>query len=206
MKEKSVWGKIWFFLWKDNSIWSWIVSLLLAFVIVKFIFFPLLSLALGTQLPLVVVESSSMHHSGSLFKSITGIGITSKDGLQAWYNQMGEWYTKVNLSLQDMKNWRFQSGIDKGDIILVRGKKASSLKVGDVIIFDAGQNHPIIHRIIKIDSNGSLTFSTKGDNNNGQLSFENNIPANGIIGKAVLRLPKLGWAKLIFVELFNGFR
>ncbi len=76
------------------------------------------------------------------------------------------------------------------------------MKVGDVILFEAGQKSPVIHRIISIrQENGKYVFSTYGDNNNAQLSFENNITEDEIIGKAVCRVvPYLGWAKLIFFE------
>jgi len=56
---------IWNFLWNDNSLLSWIISLVIAFIIIKFIFFPILSLIFGSLMPLVVVESGSMHHSGN---------------------------------------------------------------------------------------------------------------------------------------------
>ena len=44
-------------------------------------------------------------------------------------------------------------------------------------------------------------FSTIGDNNKGQLSFEKNINSEQIIGKAVFKIfPYVGWVKLIFFE------
>jgi hypothetical protein len=47
-------------------------------------------------------------------------------------------------------------------------------------------------------------ISTKGDNNQGQLSVEKNIINQQIVGRAVFRIPKLGWGKLIFVEIFKA--
>jgi len=61
--EKAIyyWEKVLGFLQEDS--WaSFGVTLLLAFVIIKFIFFPGLSLITGTSLPLVIVESCSMYH------------------------------------------------------------------------------------------------------------------------------------------------
>ena len=49
--------KIWKFLWKDDSVWSWIVSIILAFLIVKFAIYPFLGLILGTGFPIVAVVS-----------------------------------------------------------------------------------------------------------------------------------------------------
>ena len=68
--------------------------------------------------------------------------------------------------------------------------------------FNAGQQNPIIHRIINIrQENGNYIFSTMGDNNNGQLSVETTINENQLVGKAAFRIaPGLGWAKLVFYE------
>ena len=76
-------------------------------------------------------------------------------------------------------------------------------QVGDVIIFEANTEHPIIHRIISIEDG---VIETKGDNNQGQLPVETNIQEDALIGKAVIRIPKLGWIKLAFVEAVNAFR
>lgn len=203
--EKSIFSRVWNFLWNDNSIWSWIISLVLAFIIVKFILFPGMSLILSTPLPLVVIESSSMHHSGSLIMGLTGFAVTDEDSVQFWYNN-SVWYEDNNISLGEIEKWRFNTGLDKGDIIMVYGTKASKLKVGDVIIFDAGQRNPIIHRVVGIkQDNGNINFSTKGDNNAGQLTFETSIPSDAVLGKAVVRVPKIGWVKLVFVEIVRAF-
>ncbi len=193
--------KTWNFLWKDDSIWSWLVSLALAFVIVKFIFFPALSFVLGTSMPLVVVESSSMYHEGSAFKSLTGLAVTSQDSFSSWWDSNSEWYESRGISYDQAENWNFKSGLDKGDIIVVIGVEKP--KEGDVIIFEAGQKHPIIHRTV---SSNSDSFQTKGDNNLDQLDVEKQITQNEIIGKAVIRIPKLGWIKLVFIEIINMFR
>ena len=49
--------KAWNWIWNSDSIWSWIVALIVIFIIIKFIFFPTLSLIFGTSLPLAGVES-----------------------------------------------------------------------------------------------------------------------------------------------------
>ena len=54
--------KYWHWVWHSDSIWSWLVALVIIFVAVKFIFFPTLSLIFGNELPLAGVESSSMDH------------------------------------------------------------------------------------------------------------------------------------------------
>ncbi len=187
----------WDWLWHSDSILSWVVALALAFVTVKFIFFPLLSLSLGTQLPLVVVESSSMEHPGSFVGNVIG----TENNIEVWWEQQGYWYEGRDISISNAKDWPLRTGFDKGDIMLVWGRFEP--EIGDVIIFNANTQHPIIHRIVNIKDDG--TIETKGDNNNAQLPMEKNIQEDAIIGKAVFRIPKLGWLKLVFVELFNAF-
>ncbi len=175
--------RFWKFI-KEDSWASLIVSLVLAFLIIKFIFFPFLSFVTGTSLPLVIVESCSMYHSD-------GMDLVFKSPI---YGQYG-------LSLEDSKNWSFKNGLSKGDIIFAVGADYEDLHVGDVIIFNGRQRHPIIHRIISINDDGTVT--TKGDNfktNSGLLDIERSIKSEQIIGKAVFRVPYLGWLKLIFFE------
>ena len=68
------------------------------------------------------------------------------------------------------------------------------------MIFNANMRNPIIHRVIGIkEENGKKFFSTIGDNNNGQLSFESRISEDEIVGKPILKIaPYLGWIKLVF--------
>ncbi len=205
-QPQTIIGKIWYFLWKDDSIWSWIVSLILAFILVKFIFFPLLSFIFQSAMPLVVVESSSMFHPGGLIKTITGFG-TQKD-FSAWWEKGNEWYESNSILYEQTKKWPFKSGLDKGDIVVIKGSK--NLKVGDIIVFNAGQRHPIIHRIVKIRlTEQGVIYETKGDNyqtNTNQLAIEKEIKPEQIVGKAVFRIPKLGWVKLIVVQTWNAFK
>ena len=178
----------WNFLWKSDSPWSWIADFAIAFILVRFVFFPLLSLMLSTSLPLVVVESGSMEHSGTPF------------GL--WWSQSGQWYLDRGISEEQFQSFPFSNGFDKGDIIISMG--SNNYQRGDVIIFQSTvQTTPIIHRLIY--QNDDLTFATKGDHNAVQLEQEKSIPKNAIISKAVFRIPKIGWLKLFFVQLIQGF-
>ena len=54
--------------------------------------------------------------------------------------------------------------------------------------------------------NGDIVYSTKGDNNQGQLFIEKQIPEDALVGQAVLKIPKIGWLKLIFVELIDALK
>lgn len=184
-------SKFWQIVWKDDSFKGWLISLLFIFVVIKFIFFPLLNLATGTSLPLAIVESCSMYHNGNVFSSFDN-----------WWEKHTSKYENINIDKSQFETFLFKRGFSKGDILFIIKAKPEKLKVGDVIIFNAEQRNPIIHRIISIKlENGGYIFSTMGDNNNGQLSVETAINSNQLVGKAVLRLaPSLGWAKLVFYE------
>lgn len=189
---KNFWKKFWFVVWKDDSFKGWLISILFLFVVIKFIFFPLLSLATGTGLPLAIVESCSMYHNGNVFSSY-----------DLWWQNHETKYSALNFTKDEFSDFSFKKGFSKGDILFIVKAKPEKLEVGDVILFNAGQANPIIHRIINItqDSNGNYIFSTEGDNNNGQLSVEKTINQNQLVGKAVFRVtPYLGWMKLVFYE------
>jgi hypothetical protein len=182
----------WHLLWKDNSVKGWLFSIVFLFVFIKFIFFPLLNLVTGTPLPLAIVESCSMYHQGNLFSNFN----TWFAGHEAKYAEYG------SINQAGFQGFIFKNGLNKGDILFTIGVKAKDLKVGDVIIFNAGQANPIIHRIITIQKTGdTYTFSTIGDNNNAQLPFEKSITENELIGKPIAKIgPYIGWIKLIFYE------
>jgi hypothetical protein len=158
------------------------VTLLLAFVIIKFILFPGLAFITGSNLPLVIVESCSMYHDEPGFD-----GTFSRPDV----------YDSYGISQDDTDSWVFPNGLKKGDIIFVVG--AENVEVGDVIIFLGGAAHPIIHRLVDAEE----PYATKGDNyktNYRQLPTEEQISENQLIGKAVFRIPYLGWVKLIFFD------
>jgi len=178
---KEFWG----FLKKDTWL-SWIVSLVLIIIIIRFIFFPTLSLVTGSSLPLVVVESCSMYHSSSF---------------DNWWAQNDELYKSLGVTESEFRSFNMKSGLNKGDIIFVWGH--SEYKKGDIIIFETHPkyqlSHPVIHRIINTDP-----ISTKGDNgrtNSHSAEFERNIPEETIIGKSVFKVPFLGWIKLGLFEM-----
>ncbi len=190
-EAKKYWNKLWFLLWKDESFKGWLFSIIFIFVFIKFIFFPFLSFATGTELPLAIVESCSMYHSGNLLSNF-----------DSWFSKHEQKYSNINISKDEFGSFWFRSGLNKGDILFVISVDSKKIKVGDVIIFNANQRNPVIHRVIGIkEVNGKRIFSTMGDNNNGQLSFENSIISDEIVGRPILKLgPYLGWIKLIFFE------
>lgn len=190
-KLKTLWKRFWFLLWKDQSWKGWVFSIIFLFIFIKFIFFPILSLITGTSLPLAIVESCSMYHDGNLISNYN-----------TWWDSHEEKYSNFEITKPEFQNFIFKKGFNKGDILFIIKAKPEKLKIGDVIIFEAQRQNPVIHRIIKIEnSDGKYTFSTVGDNNNGQLLQEKTISEEQLVGKAVFKLaPYLGWGKLIFYE------
>ncbi|MBS3149862.1 signal peptidase I [Candidatus Woesearchaeota archaeon] len=191
MSIKQGFSKVWKFLWKDDSLSSWLVNLVLAFVIVKFVVYPLLGILFGTTHPIVAVVSSSMEHQTSF---------------DEWWRSQSDWYENYGFSKTDAKKWPFKNGFNKGDIMILRGKNVKDVKTGDVIVFRGNSNDPIIHRVVKkYKEDNNYLFQTKGDNN--ADSFEGlgeiGITENKIIGTAVFRIPLLGWVKILFVDILN---
>ena len=175
--------KVWKFIWHDNSLLSWVVNVILAFLIVKFLIYPGLGFVLGTTHPVVAVVSGSMHHNGDF---------------NQWYEERGGWY---NFSSGEMMKWPFSDGFNRGDIMIL--KKARDIEIGDVIVFKGNSNNPIIHRVVFIGDN---YYQTKGDNNfdSFQQLGEINIREDQIIGKAIGRIPLLGYVKILFSEVIGG--
>lgn len=181
MALKNLLKKFWNFL-KEDTWQSWIVSIVLIVIFIKLIFFPFFSFLTGSPLPLVVVESCSMYH---------------ESPFNEWWSKNSEWYEDKNIAKTEFESFAFKNGLNKGDIILIIGKK--TYEVGDVIIFNAPTKHPIIHRIV-----GESPHSTKGDHNTNQLPIETEIAQEQIIGKSLVKIPFLGWIKLIFFEPFRS--
>lgn len=182
---------VWNFLWHDTSIWSWLANFAIAFVIIKFMFYPLIGLMFGTSYPLVAVVSGSMEHDGRF---------------NDWWETHKGWYNSYNISKEDFLKYPFTGGFDKGYIMMLIGVEAKDIKMGDVIVFRGNTKEPIIHRVIKIyRENGILYFQTKGDHNQDSYPMlgETRITEDRILGKAIFEIPWLGWVKIIFMELVN---
>ncbi|MEK6835766.1 MAG: signal peptidase I, partial [Nanoarchaeota archaeon] len=181
--------KIWNFIWHSDSLLSWIVNVILAFILVKFIIYPGLGLVLQTTHPVVAVVSKSMEHNSDF---------------DAWWQENSKLYESYNINKQDFINYPMKNGFNKGDIIFL--KSAKNVKIGDIIVFKGNSANPIIHRVVKIHDNGN--YQTKGDNNPDSFNElgETNINKNEVIGKAFFRLPLLGWVKILFTDLINVFR
>ncbi|MEW6063447.1 MAG: signal peptidase I [Nanoarchaeota archaeon] len=190
-KPSSLLGRVWHFIWYEDSFASWIVNIILAFIIVKFIFYPGIGFLFGTGYPIVAVVSSSMEH---------------KYNFEQWWINNRDFYSAYNITKEEFKDYSFNNGFNKGDIMVVIGKKSENINIGDVVVFRGSLRDPIIHRVIKKWNNSIYYFQTKGDNNLNSRADELSIGEERVLGKAVFRVPFLGWIKIIAVELINGIR
>ncbi|MCH8085787.1 MAG: signal peptidase I [Thaumarchaeota archaeon] len=124
---------------------------------------------------------------------------------EAWWEENKEWYMENGINKEDFETSSFRNGFNKGDIMVLVGKDAENIEVGNVIVFRSSKRDPIIHRVVKkFEDDKGIYFQTKGDNNEDSIKNdaldETNIREDVIIGKAVLRVPFLGYIKIGFVE------
>jgi len=91
-----------------------------------------------------------------------------------------------------------------GDVVIIAKVPADNVELGDVIQFRVPEEVTIMHRVIEIQETegGSKVFITKGDNND-QPDSEPVLPDN-VVGKAVLTIPKVGWASVVVKQFFTG--
>ncbi len=203
-KKNTFLKKIWHFIWDDDSVWSWIVNVILAFVLIKFILYPGIGLVLGTSHPVVAVVSGSMEHK-TVDGTICGTKpINYKGNFESYWETCNAFYLTFNITKMQFEKFYFKNGFNTGDIIVLIGKKPKDVSVGDVIVFSANQPDPIIHRIVaKWEEDGIYYFATKGDHNPGMLPIEYKISEERLIGKAIFRIPGLGYIKIWFVQLLE---
>ncbi len=162
MDVKRALKRTWDFLWHDDSVWSWLANIAVAFVLIKFIIYPLIGLAFGTSLPVVAVVSGSMYH-GPEQGMLCGVPV---QGAPDWWSTCKEWYVSRNISHAEFSSFPFSGGFAKGDIMLLRGVKPGEIHVGDILVYNAGVSYPVIHRVVRIyTQNGTTYYQTKGDHN-----------------------------------------
>lgn len=192
--------KIWNFLWNEDSLSSWIVNIVLAFLIIKFLVYPVLGSMLGTGFPIVAVVSGSMEHQleplegkyeicGSIFNE------SERLNFDRFWNLCGPWYQNRNITKKQFEKFKLSNGFNKGDIIVLQNKK--DINVGDTIVFWSNYKNPIIHRVVEIKEN---KYNTKGDHNYREDGF---VHDDKVLGKALFKIPLLGWIKIWFVNIFK---
>jgi len=210
-KIKRLWKKTWHFIWEDDSALSWIVNIILAFVIIKFLVYPGLGLLLNTSHPIVAVVSGSMEHKitedmfgknvicGKNFPEIRSVSFDE------FWEYCGHWYLdNTDIRKQDFEKYNFKNGFNTGDIMVLKKKDPKEIKVGDVIVYQGKRADPIIHRVVRVyNENGEVYFQTKGDHNPESNKEEERITKEQIIGNSLFKVPFLGWVKIFFVRLIN---
>lgn len=181
---------LWWFVWEDDSAWSWIVNVILAFVLIKFIVYPLLGLLLTTTHPIVAVVSGSMEHDSSF---------------NGWWDSQHDFYDQAGITKDEFKYFRFKNGFNKGDLIVLKGKDWDRIEIGEIIVYQSALRvEPIIHRVVRIyESNGKRFIQTKGDHNPESSPDEMRIQEAQYIGNGLFRIPWLGWVKIGFVGLLK---
>ena len=203
----STWKKVWDFLWKQDNIYSWIVNVLIAFIVIKYMVYPALGFVLGTPAPIVAVVSGSMEHDGNFDAFWSGESCCNDACSQRLIQK--NYYDSLNITDRMFRGFPFVNGFNKGDIMILYSPEKA--EVGDVIVYIANRPDPIIHRVINVENDeGRKLYWTKGDHNCDVGGFEQHIPEERVIGKAVWRVPFLGWVKIGAVWIWQvateGFR
>ncbi|MBT4446923.1 signal peptidase I [archaeon] len=215
-KLKLLGRKTWHFLWHDESMWSWLANIVIAFIIIKFIFYPLLGLVLGTGFPVVAVVSESMEH--KLYNGeICGQEYDYfPSGFDNWWEVCSYWYTneEIDITKEQFEEFPIHNGFNKGDIIVLWRANVNNIDVGDILVFQSTKSQPIIHRVVKIwtteKENGELEYhyQTKGDHNSDSFAGylgEDDITIDRVYGQSLFRIPFLGYIKIIFATILQLF-
>lgn len=209
---KAFLKKMWYFIWEEDSILSWIVNIILAFVLIKFIVYPGLGFILQTTHPVVAVVSESMEH--GMNSNLNSYVICDKNFAKKervdygrFWEICGKWYEEnFKITKEQFKQFSFKNGFNKGDIMVLKGANPGSIEIGDIIVFTSKRPDPIIHRVVnKWEKNGEYFYHTKGDHNRASIKDtlidETNIRQSQVIGKAVLKVPLLGYIKIWFNQI-----
>lgn len=175
---------------KEESVEGYILFLIFAIVLFKWIIPFFSKILLGTDMPIYVIVTPSMEH-----KDLERIN-------QTFYR----YFKERNISIEEFP---FKNGLNKGDVVLVVGKNPKQIKVGDVVVFvPRGSKSVLLHRVVEKECNTKCFFTMKGDNNPFSLNYsflsEVDVPEENIKGIVVFRIPYIGYPKVILVELFYG--
>jgi len=195
--------KFWDFIWNDDSALSWVLNIIVAVILIKFIVYPGLGLLLGTPYPIVAVVSGSMEHGYAPEASTYGGYIESDTQIQyklcddtkmvdksiinlrefvpftTFWSVCGGYYEARGIEREEFETFPFKNGFNTGDIMILYGSKAENIKIGDIIVFQGARVNPkpdpIIHRVISIKEGSSrYVFGTKGDHNHDTINKCNN--------------------------------
>ena len=182
MDMKKRLKKFWHFFWHEESIASYIVFFIVAYIILKYVAFPIFLFAFGLS-DVTAVMTTSMVHTNPNFEN-------------TYYG----WLETRNISREQTMDWPFQNGLQVGDAIFVKKVKKEEIQLGDVIVYYAPTGVSIIHRVVNIEDS---VYTTKGDANPNPLSFENEIPLELIKGEAIYKIPFFGYPRVLLGYLIG---
>lgn len=184
---------------------------------------------LGTGYPIVAVVSESMEHNS--FKrgcvdsekiNVLGFNIEKcyqynyllcgkiyderiHFDMDEYWEICGAWYeNNMDLTKEEFSEFKFKNGFNTGDIMILRSATPENTEIGNVLVFQSvGMNldEPIIHRVVDIKDEGEWAAMTKGDHN--AIADNGYVTQDRIVGKAIVRVPYLGYIKIWFVELIR---
>lgn len=209
--------QFWHYLWYDDSIGSYIVNFIVAFIFIKFIFFPAVGFALNNDYPIVAIVSGSMEHKIVDHRICSNYVLdTSKKSLDTdeWWKMCGNYYvSSFNITREKYDEFDYTNGLNIGDVMILYGSEPKDIEVGDILVFVPQskaffeQKGPVIHRVVKKwqDENGKYHFQTKGDHNAESFNnFENDITEENVIGVAVVKIPFIGYVKIALNNVLTG--
>lgn len=193
-KIKTGWKKL------ESGSFGYIIYIVLG-VVAAYGFYFVLSLVLGTNLPVVAVVSGSMDHSENNQGQPCGKRVFDYENtFDNWWDLCNEFYESNEITKEQFRDFSFSNGFQRGDMPIVQGK--SEYQLGDVIIYSIPTGRvPIIHRIIKLNDDG--TYQTKGDHNLNQLTYESSITQDQIHGNVIFIIPKIGYIKVFITDIFG---
>jgi signal peptidase len=126
----------------------------------------------------------------------------------AWYLMaiFGVSLLWLNSGLLGVRTFLIRGGsmqpiLKAGDVVIVKPCDPENIQIGDIILFNNSEKW-IMHRVIDIKrSSGALEFTTKGDANK---IADQPITLRQVNGKAVLKIPKIGWLSLYLKKLVGS--
>ncbi|MBI2112593.1 transglycosylase SLT domain-containing protein, partial [Candidatus Woesearchaeota archaeon] len=142
--------RAWNFFWNDDSIGSWIANIIVAFVLIRFLLYPLLGVILGTGFPIVAVVSESMEHGLHEGVLCGQEFIEFPESFENYWKVCGQWYTEQGITPEEFQNFKFKNGFNKGDVIILWRANRDNIQLGDILVFQGSKPQPIIHRVVKV--------------------------------------------------------
>lgn len=164
-------------------------------------------------------ETLNTGWTGALFYCFLGIIVAFS------VHQVSGLALETDLPIVTVSSRSMVPTLNVGDIVIIKGEETYS--TGDIIVFSGWEKDPIIHRIVaaadgsrveKIEGWSELTdqfisemaygrgkiYITKGDNNPRCDQCVSRLPVreSEVYGKAVAKIPYLGWVKILVIDWF----